>query len=179
MNTDLSTDEVEEIVGKPIYLITADNKSALYRIANKHMKNNKIARLLIHYQDSDDKYGNKGGHWVAMTIIPYLRKIYFFDSYGTFPDRQEELINPKYRKETGQDSKKLGQFLYRMVKEKGYKIIYNEFELQDMNTAVCGRYAGTYLKYGIIPPDEFGKFILKQSLINKITPDELIYKLTK
>lgn len=171
---ELSLQDIEKIVRKPIDVITADNKHNLPLL----LKDGDVKRVVIHYQDSDNEFV-KGGHWCGMIIDNFHRNIYFFDPYGGFPDDQLDSIQMWYRKKTNQQGRDIGKFLARALTS-GYKIFYNEHKLQKMEDGnnTCGRWVASFLKRGQ-STDNFYKFILSYNRTWKDpTMDDSIVRLT-
>lgn len=173
---ELTLQDVERIVNKPIFLITADNKSNLPLLLEND--DSGLKRVVIHYQNSDNGLV-KGGHWCGMLIDNFHKNIYFFDPYGGFPDDQLNKIQMWYRKKTHQQGRDIGKFLADALTS-GYKIFYNEHKLQKMQDGnnTCGRWVASFLKRGQ-STDNFYKFISSYNRTWKDpTMDDSIVRLT-
>ena len=108
----LSNHDIEDIVGEKIPIVTSVNIMKYNDIDDLFGNYNKC---LILYQDSN--MNNKiSGHWTC--ICRKLNNIYFFDSYGGFPDSQLKHIPIQYRKQTKQIINKLSSIVM-----KGWKIL--------------------------------------------------------
>lgn len=176
---DLSLEEVIEIGGREVELITADSKERLRRIMEEGIRERKDKYIIVHYQMSHTRRTAEG-HWAGMIIKQKIREIYYFDSYGYFPDDQLEMIPIEYRKRTNQVYRDIGKFLYEAIKERGYRVRYNDKKMQasDKRIATCGRYVGLFIKMGK-SPEEYGEILGRiKEIAGIISYDELITKLT-
>ncbi len=78
------------------------------------------------------------GHWVL--ILRYNNTIEFFNSYGTSPSYELDLIPDKQNEILGQDEKYLNKLLNIALGK--FKIIYNKkrFQRLENNINTCGRW---------------------------------------
>lgn len=113
------------------------------------------------------------GHWVCICQNKY--NIYFFDSYGFFPDEELKFTPTMFRKYNNMVLPHLTILLLKSKKE----IHYNNHKLQDINNkdiASCGRWTLMYaLLYNDVSIDEFARYFKTR----KMKPDEYITLLTK
>lgn len=100
------------------------------------------------------------GHWVCIIMDTNKNSIYFFDSYGTFPDDELKYIPNNFKSVSKQDYAYLSQ-LFEQAMDDGYKIDYNEYVLQgaDEKISTCGRWCGIRLLLRNLSNDEFYKYI--------------------
>jgi hypothetical protein len=177
MNRALSVDEVVKLSHKPIILITAKNKDRLYSALDNAISSNKDKFILLHYQTSNNSK-SINGHWVSMIIKPKIKQIWYFDSYGYFPDNQLENIPLLYRVKTNQVTRDVGIFLYTAYKKYGFKIRYNDVKLQrsGKNIATCGYYSAFFLRKNCTP-EKMAYFLIDYSDNNKISPDRSVIQL--
>lgn len=120
-----------------------------YKSINQMLKNN---CCIILYQ-SDINFG----HWCCINKID--KNIYFFDSYGMFPDKQKDYLNES------KEIKKLNETdeIKRLIKHsiyKGYHCFYNHNRLQGKNTSTCGYWCVSFIKYNK-SEDDFYDYIEK------------------
>jgi len=144
MNRSLSYQEICKIIQNDncTYLVTAKEKSKMYFVANANKCN--YINFVIHYQTNNTEK-IIDGHWVSLVIDKVNKIIYFFDSYGRFPDDSLNDIKPWYRIETNQNQRDVGEFMYEMS-QLGYGLKYNEHKLQKYKDGVntCGRWVGLF-----------------------------------
>lgn len=173
MNIALDQFDVKKIAQKDVILITPDNKDELYKSINSR----KPSYYMIYYQTSNKK-GQRYGHWCGLIIHPEIRQIWFFDSYGGFPDDQLEHIDDDHRVVSNQINRDVGEFLYSMTRRR-YKIRYNERCIQqlDKNISTCGRYIGLWIKKDI-QPEKFVDWLLDLSNSVQQNTDEIITIIT-
>lgn len=133
-----------------------------------------------HYTELFDRNGkclllfelkNNFGHWVC--IILNKKNIYFFDSYGTFPDKELEYIPQKYKKQSGQDYANLSA-LFDIAMKDGYTLDYNANKLQDDSTNVCGRWCAMRMINNHLDNDSFSTYYIKKSNRMGKTPDFVV-----
>lgn len=176
---ELSKQDIDRIAGSSVPIITAQNKQFILNdILNSPVTKYNIP-FLVHYQT--DNFGNiRIGHWACMIINKYTKDIYWFDSYGIFPDDELHYIDPIYRRRTDQHHRYIGKFLYTLM-NRGYKIRYNEIPLQRRgdDVATCGRYCGIFIRLQPLAPESFITYL------NKFKPeqyrngyDDIVTKLT-
>lgn len=89
--------------------------------------------VVILYQTSEDF-----GHWV--TLLRRGNTLEFYDSYGLKPDEELDLSNAFHKRV---HEGKVVPHLSHLMKQDGYRVVYNKERLQknlaDVNS--CGRYA--------------------------------------
>ena len=177
MNRALTLEEVVDLSHKGIILVTSKNKKRLYSALDDAISSNEDKFILLHYQTSNSKK-SINGHWVAMIIKPKIKQIWYFDSYGFFPDNQLENIPLLYRAKTNQVSRDVGVFLYLAYKKYGFKIRYNDVKLQrsGKNIATCGYYSAYFLRKNCTP-EKLVDFLIDYSCKNNISPDRSVIQL--
>jgi len=179
MNYSLNKNEVEKIAGKKINMIryqdllNIDDIDELFY--NKTKKISKpIDSCLIHFQHSHNN-SVISGHWCIITRNK--NNLYFFDSYGNFPDDQLEHIDSQYNELVGQGF----PFLSKLMHNCPYNLHYNPYRLQSLenNSSTCGRYAGLFSRHfkEFKDIDDFSKELLKYKK-KGFDIDELVVKLT-
>ena len=117
----------------------------------------------------------KVGHWVGL-----LRRgdtIEFFDSYGLFPESEKDYIDHKFLKNTGQLKNKLAKLLHDAW-YLGYKVEYNDYDLQVMKDGVstCGRHVISRIWHKDMNIDEYNKFI---NSFKNLNPDDVVSIITR
>lgn len=162
-----------------------------YSLSDIDLRNNINSNIVSYsdikkYKNIDDLLGNdnkciilyetkkNSGHWTCLYKVE--KTIFFFDSYGNNIDLQLKFIPKQINESLGQDHKKLIELLYNSP----YKVEFNEYKLQklkkDINT--CGRWVLIRLMYPNISIKYF-KNLFSKKLIGEISPDKMIYELTK
>jgi hypothetical protein len=102
--------------------------------------------LVILYETSDNF-----GHWVCVYL--YNNILWFFDSYGLWPDDELTYIDPRFR------IKNYEQFDYLsiLLGISDYEVDYNNFQLQleDEGINTCGRWCVARIINKDLTTDEF------------------------
>jgi len=119
--------------------------------------NELLPQCLILYQLADV------GHFCC--VFKNKEGINFFDSLGIKMDNELYLANGKYK---NHDFTYLTKLLY----EANTKVIFNEYQLQNIKTSTCGHWCAIRMKYYDLFNDEFYK-IFK----NKKNRDQIVVKL--
>ena len=175
MDRVLSLNDVENIAGGSVGVITSDSRDQLN---NSMFFKRGISKYLIHYETGSDNNA-RYGHWTCMVLDNYKKYITFFDSYGIFPDDELKKISLQYRKESGQQNRDLGVFLAKAIKN-GYKVFYNEHQLQEDRPGIntCGRYCGLFLRMQPMNVDDFYYFLKQFTKKSTLSLDQVIVMLT-
>ena len=119
----------------------------------------------------------KNGHWVALLMHqrpkPHLE---FFDSYGIFPDDEKHHIDPAFLLSSNQKPNHLIRLLLD-AQQRGYKIEYNNYHLQNHNAATCGRHVIARILMKNYSLEQYNKFIrsFKKEGLN---PDDVVTIIT-
>lgn len=149
MDKSLSFDEIVKIATHSnryidqVKLITSDEKHKLPTVAPPALK---PTFIVIHYQS-----GNTGnsicGHWSGLIVDWKIKTIYFYDSYGFYPDSSLDLVDPYYRVITDQWYPHIRKYL-DLMKSKGYRVEYNQYKHQRMSKDIntCGRWVGIFFR---------------------------------
>lgn len=120
---------------------------------------------------------NNSGHWVCLYFDKKKKIIYFFDSYGSFPDSQLGYIPKNFKKQSKQDYAYLSILLDKAIDD-GIQIDYNNVKLQGPKTATCGRWCGLRLLMTYCSNDEFSDFFTYLSKKYDFPPDNIVTILT-
>ena len=110
-------------------------------------------RCFILLQNPDNP---KSGHWLALSIHPATREIFFFSSYGGKPDvEKNRWISRADRIRSHQDEDVLNDGLKDMA-IRGWTVHYNDhpYQFEGDKTATCGIWSAAFLNSGM-NPDEF------------------------
>ena len=115
------------------------------------------------------------GHWVLLHEAvdrdgaPCLE---FFDSYGLFPDHQQEWVPPAFRKISGQDAPHMLKLLARTHGE----LAYSPAKLQgkDPRIATCGRHCVMRAKMPNLSAETYGAALKAVARMLHTTPDHLV-----
>ena len=127
--------------------------------------------VLIIYRSEEDF-----GHWVALTRSPDLRRLDYFNSYGTMIDAAIDYIPEQIKISSGQNFEHLAFLLSKC----SYEVHYNDKQLQPMDgkSSTCGRFAGLWMRVSTL-----GKTMEEFTLPFEVLPleerDQLIVKLTQ
>lgn len=84
------------------------------------------------------------GHWCCINKID--NKIYFFDSYGLFPDNQKKYLKPDKTIKKLNQKNQMKRLLLNALNN-NYEIYYNHNLLQNKNTSTCGYWCIAFIKY--------------------------------
>ena len=84
------------------------------------------------------------GHWCCINKID--KNIYFFDSYGMFPDKQKDYLNESEYVKKLNETDEMKRLIKQSIK-KGYHCYYNHNRLQSKNTSTCGYWCVSFIKY--------------------------------
>lgn len=175
MDISLSKEQIEALLRRRINVVslTSDMK-ILYECVRRRLDRG----FLVHYQ-TKNVGSSRSGHWCSLRIKPRQKEIWFFDSYGEFPDDQLESIDPRYRKKTHQEDRKLGEFMYRCTKI-GWRVRYNEYQYQQLKDRVntCGRWSAVWLDSGL-SPEKFHTVMERILSKTNLSPDQLIVAVTQ
>lgn len=95
------------------------------------------------------------GHWLALSIHPISREIYFFSSYGGKPDAEKDAwVEDNEQRRSGQELDVFNDGLKEMCKL-GWTIHYNDhpYQWEGDRTATCGIWAAAFLRLNMNPDD--------------------------
>jgi hypothetical protein len=111
------------------------------------------------------------GHWICV-FENGEGDIEFFDSYGIFPDDENEFVPTDFKKLHGLYYPILSYFLYNS----GKNIHFNEYFLQKhgKNINTCGRHVLTRLYFKKIPHRKYIKIFKDIIKYYGITPDDFV-----
>lgn len=84
------------------------------------------------------------GHWCCINKID--KNIYFFDSYGMFPDNQKKYLRPDKQMKKLNEKNQMRRLLLNTI-DLGYTCYYNHNLLQGKNTSTCGYWCVSFIKY--------------------------------
>ena len=129
MDIPLSLQEVREIANIDFRFIPA-TQLIHYNIDNLFDINNVC---LINYLESDHM-----GHWVC--LIRNKNNIYYFNPFGF--EISAMLYLPPYNQMKGQEL----PYLRHILGHSKYRIYYNDYHIQDLDSNLCGRYVGLYIR---------------------------------
>jgi hypothetical protein len=76
---------------------------------------------------------SESGHWCC--LFQKGNVIYFFDSYGLIPDKEETFMTNEYK---AKFDPKLYRYLTKLLFESGKEIDYNQYKFQGPDTETCG-----------------------------------------
>ncbi len=115
------------------------------------------------------------GHWVL--LLRYGKTIEFYNSYGTKPSYELDLISDEVNEQLGQEEKYLNKLLL-LAKDK-YKVIYNKKRFQKLADGIntCGRWCLLriiMLKHFNLDLSKFIKFMDYLKKKYNMTFDEIV-----
>ena len=107
-----------------------------------------------------DNSNEPGSHWVVIEFNRYSGKTMYFDPYG-FPPIHEDIIN-------------------KLIQQSS-SLMWNNVQLQDTNTTVCGQYCTIYclLRARDSTPRDIIDLLHCDGLISHDTRDHLVYNFIK
>jgi hypothetical protein len=124
----------------------------------------KLGRAVLLYATENQNTG----HWVG--LIKRKTTVEFFDPYGFKPDTQQTELGE------GIDNEEYEQHdhdLTRLLRESGYKVYYNQYQLQDFDDvtlATCGRHVATRLIHYKMSFTKYVEMIKKSGM----RPDDFV-----
>jgi hypothetical protein len=171
------------------------NINRLEKLKSKALSNTELMRIVKHkcnlmtYRDLqkiktlDEALGQYGcfillyelqsgyGHWTCCFRVNKTT-VECFDSYGIKPDDEIKFVKEDFRRVNYLKYPHLTALLYFS----GYKVIFNEFQLQlDLKSvSTCGRWVGLRILLRNIPQKQFAKMFLKYK-----DPDLIVTYLTE
>ena len=165
----LGDDDIQEILEPDTSIFTYPE---LYDKSNIDEIFDDKGRAIMLYLTEDESTG----HWVG--LIKKGNTIEMYDPYGFKPDTQPNHLgaNKQLNKKFGQNYPKFTE----MVKDGGYKLIYNKQRAQpfkDFNNT-CGRHAITRLLLHNLPLKQYNKFFKNIKKNDNINADDLITAFT-
>ena len=166
MNIALSGDQVQSLAGPNTKVLSYP------QLKNVHDIRELLPKSMILYQTGNS--GNTAsGHWTSICCVD--NEIYFFDSYGTFPDKEQNYIGSSYLQQSDQVRNKI----QGLMKKSKLPLNYNEhrYQLMKPNINTCGRHSAFYLRSGLSTDDYFSLMSYLKK-ITKMPYDKLIVYLT-
>ena len=137
MNIALNGNEMYEALNGNVKLLSYDELRKFDTIDEAMYPYNKL--VLLYFWDFSNN--TKTGHYIGIRKDKLKNVIYVMDSYGRFIDDNLKEIDDYKRKKYKEDFKQLTYLLYKSP----YNIEYNEFQFQQNNSSVCGRYVIYFL----------------------------------
>lgn len=162
--------ELRNLIAGDVRIVTPEHRERILNLANASRILNDIVKALIFYETNYDPVNMvRNGHWCALGIRG--KNIYFFDSLGLFPDDQLDKIPAKFRLQSNQNKRTLGNILYELM-NKGFKVHYNDipFQENDVNVNTCGRYCALFLNEGLESPGD--PYVNMKKILNKYKQPE-------
>jgi hypothetical protein len=150
MNQPLNDKEMLKLVENEARLITHDqikNFKNIDDLLGEH------GACIILYITKIFPDGSCYGHWCCLFRAGWRDDtISFFDPYGEEPDFSLNYMTPEAIQKYGQEP-----ILSKMLKDSGYRVVYNTAPLQkhQENNAICGRLTGLRLQFKDFDGNEF------------------------
>lgn len=120
--------------------------------------------------ENNVKIGSVYGHYCCIKLNSRDGELYFFDSYGIYPDDQLKHDNC------------IDESIYNSLVEKmydsPYHLRYNEKKLQGKKSETCGRYCALFSLDSTERPERFANYISKLASKCGVTNDKLISFIT-
>lgn len=116
------------------------------------------------------------GHWVCLCRSNDLRRISYFNSYGSYIDKALDHISQEFKDQSRQNF----PYLLKLLHQSAYEIHWNDTQLQvmDNKTATCGHWCGLFMYYS-----KMGKtleeFVLPFESVPLEERDDLIVRMTQ
>jgi len=120
----------------------------------------------------------RNGHWILVHDTVDDRGTpctEVFDSFGTFPDKTLDMIDPSFRRVSGQVHPELIRLLYHA----GRPVAYNQFKLQDEDTATCGRHCAVRSWNDKMSAEEYYRHMMDACKKEGCTPDQFVVAMTQ
>jgi len=120
----------------------------------------------------------RNGHWILVHDTVDDRGsacTEVFDSFGTFPDKTLDLIDPRFRRESGQEHPELIRLLYHA----GRQVAYSPFKMQDDEMSTCGRHCVVRSWNDGLSAEAYHRGLMATCKKEKITPDDLVVSMTQ
>lgn len=110
------------------------------------------------------------GHWTCIIkhgkYDEHKTWIEFFDSYGFYPDKQWDYINPLYQKP---------HYLSRLLANSKYPVDYNNIKLQADDVVTCARHVVYRISMKNLPLERYQRMLMN---FKKLSPDEIVCMMT-
>lgn len=154
MNQALSDSEMMKLVEGKARLIIYPEISE-YKDIDQLLGKYRACIILYITQILED--GSVYGHWTCVFQAGWKTDtICYFDPYGDVPDYPLNFMSDVARREYGQEP-----VLSSMLKNSGYKVVYNIAPLQKHNkgNAICGRLVGLRLQFRDIDGNKFAELM--------------------
>ena len=158
MLQDLDGDSIERLIGKQPILYEDLKK---YKSLSDLCPRNSNFQVIL-YEELE-----YSGHYVALIVDYDNRIVNFFDSYGLYPDKENQYL--AY-------NNKLPRYLTNLLQSSGFTIVFNKIDYQSKkNTKVstCGRWSCCRILLKHLTNEQFEKIFIG----NKngwLTPDIIV-----
>ena len=140
-------------IDKYLQLIGLDNK--FYKSSSKDLLPKRLENDKVMIINLDDMNGI-GTHWVCIINSKDSKYVLYYDSFGI------KYIDPK---------------IFKFLKSSGKEILYNQNQIQDISTVLCGYYCLKMIKdvmlNGLTYQDAINKYTITPSSHNKDIADNL------
>ena len=107
-----------------------------------------------------DNSNKPGSHWIVVDFNKYSGKVIYFDSYGLPPTHAD---------------------IAERLASESKELIWNNVQLQELNTTVCGQYCTLYclLRARDLTPRQIIDLLHCDGLISHDTRDHIVYDFVK
>jgi hypothetical protein len=132
-------------------------------------KNNCIALL---YLTKSENFG----HWTALIRDEAKHTIYFFDSYGKYPDYTLIKVVEELKEQLNMTRNYLAKLLLGAMEQEGWTIDYSDHRLQKTGKGVntCGRWVAARILRKELSNDEFANLFHTDNPKERMDPDFLV-----
>lgn len=116
------------------------------------------------------------GHFCCLTRSKDLRKLTYFNSYGSYIDKALDYIPQEF----ADLSKQNFPYLLKLLNESNYEIHWNDKQLQKMDKriATCGNWSGLFMRYSRLGKS-LEDFVVPFLTVPLEERDEMVLKITK
>jgi hypothetical protein len=120
------------------------------------------------------------GHWTALIRNHDKHTIYFFDSYGKYPDYTLSKVVEELKEQLNMTRNYLAKLLLGAMEEEGWTIDYSDHRLQRTGKGVntCGRWTAARILFKELTNDEFAHIFIEDQKGARVDPDTLVTTMT-
>lgn len=171
-----SEDELSMFFGKDVTVVKYQHLDDYHDIKQLLPKNKSFIIILIEWEFNV-------GHWVLLSryIDNGTNIIKYFNSYGSYPSNELQLLSDSKRKELDQCEKHLNILLRKAMNQ--FTIIYNKYPMQSIkkirgvDVATCGLHCifrSLMITKFNLNLEQYISFMKKMKKETKLTYDELL-----
>lgn len=151
----LNTQHIKNALGNKVRIITYKELQKCNTIEDVLKP---FGKTVIHYSTTDYY-----GHWVCVFINKKNGCIYFFDSYGLFPDDERKFVPKTYLKKVYNEV----PHIIKLLAQSNRCVRYNHHVYQHKSAETCGRWCIIRLVFDDLDEDEFYNLFKKYKGVAK------------